>query len=487
MTSTPPAPGGSSGRRRPLGTSLLSLAFDGARLEALELHRPNGSVEIRHRLETDLALDLLTTEPELVGREIRKLLDTAGIKERRCVVALPQSWALSFITALPELSEADRADFLALEAERGFASGAESLVVSHTLSGPPNAPRFANVVGISRQHVARLEAVLTAAHLRPSSFSLGSVAHRPATSVPEEGTIYLLAADRRVHLMLQAWGGVLGVRTIEDAFEAAGSDSGLQTDLVCRELRITRGQLPPEVGDTLHRLCVLGAGERATELAEALGPRLAAVGLEVRHRPHYEAGDLPLKVPVATPISAALSLGVRALAGEPAALEFLPPKISRWEEFSRKYASRKLVPAGALAGLVAVLTLGAFGIQQARLAYWQSRWNKIKTPVTELETTQKNIRAFRAWYDDSYRSLSVLRRLSEAFPEDGTVSAKTLEIRQASGITCTGTARDNQALLKTVDRLRSSKEIQAVKIDQIRGRTPMQFTLNFQWSDRGTP
>jgi len=32
-----------------------------------------------------------------------------------------------------------------------------------------------------------------------------------------------------------------------------------------------------------------------------------------------------------------------------------------------------------------------------------------------------------------------------------------------------------------LDRLRSTKEITDLKVDQVRGKTPMQFTFNFQW------
>jgi hypothetical protein len=55
--------------------------------------------------------------------------------------------------------------------------------------------------------------------------------------------------------------------------------------------------------------------------------------------------------------------------------------------------------------------------------------------------TQAKIKQYRPWYDESARSLSILRQLTQAFPEDGVVTAKTLEIREANLVTCTGTAR----------------------------------------------
>ena len=68
-----------------------------------------------------------------------------------------------------------------------------------------------------------------------------------------------------------------------------------------------------------------------------------------------------------------------------------------------------------------------------------------------------------------------------AFAEDGVVSAKTIEIRNVSTVNCTGTAKDNQSLLKTIDQLRATKEIGDVRVDMIRGKSPMQFTFTFHW------
>ena len=105
--------------------------------------------------------------------------------------------------------------------------------------------------------------------------------------------------------------------------------------------------------------------------------------------------------------------------------------------------------------------------------------------VTELDDLQQQIRKFRPWFDESFRNLSILRRLTEAFPEDGVVSAKTFEIRDLSSVTCSGVARDNQAFLKMLDQLRATKEIADLKVDQVRGKAPLQFTFNFRWEAGG--
>jgi hypothetical protein len=48
---------------------------------------------------------------------------------------------------------------------------------------------------------------------------------------------------------------------------------------------------------------------------------------------------------------------------------------------------------------------------------------------------------------------------------------------------CTGTARDNQSLLKTLERLRAAGGVSDLKVVQIRGKSPMQFTFDFHWGE----
>src|ERR1041385_1667854 len=162
-------------QRQP-GSSLLGLSFDGSRLDGVHVRRTNGAVEIKKDFAATLSLDPLTAEVELAGREIRNQLDAHHIRERWCAVCLPLNWALTLTVKLPEIPEEDVADFLQIEAERGFAYGPEDLMVAHSRFATAKGEKFATLVGIPREHVTRLDAVLQAAQLRPVTFSLGITA-----------------------------------------------------------------------------------------------------------------------------------------------------------------------------------------------------------------------------------------------------------------------------------------------------------------------
>jgi len=74
-----------------------------------------------------------------------------------------------------------------------------------------------------------------------------------------------------------------------------------------------------------------------------------------------------------------------------------------------------------------------------------------------------------------------LRQLTLAFPEEGSVTAKSLEIQNGNIVICTGTAHDQASFLQTLNQLRASTGVSELKVEQIRGKAPMQFTFNFKW------
>jgi hypothetical protein len=104
--------------------------------------------------------------------------------------------------------------------------------------------------------------------------------------------------------------------------------------------------------------------------------------------------------------------------------------------------------------------------------------------VAELDHLQSEIKRFRPWFDHPFRSLVILRQVAQAFPEEGRISAKSLEIRELTGVTITGVADDNQVFLETLGRLSSDKNVSDLKTDSLKGKAPMQFTFNFNWVDQ---
>ena len=466
--------------------SLLGLALDGGRLDGVVVRRTNGSLEVQQSFSVSLSLDPLTADAELVGREIRNHLDAAGVRERHCVVGLPLKWALTTHAEVPDLPEADVASFLQIEAERGFASDVATLHYAASRVNVPAGKHQALLVGIPKNHLNLLEQALRAAKLKPISFSLAIAALQPPVTDASNGALALVIGETHVGLEITCGGGVVALRALEGALESEGGRKVLHADLVAREARITLGQLPAALRENVRRARIFGPRDLAQQLADEMELRLEPMGLKVELVTRYTANEFGLQLPSDAPASPALSLAAGKMAGRKPPFELLPPRVTPWRQMAARYSSGKFRMAGAAAGAVILIACGAFLFQQWQLIHLRSQWNAMASKVQELEGVTQQIHQFRPWFDESLRGLTILRQLTTAFPEDGVVTAKTVEIRDLNVVTCTGTTRDNPSLLKTLDRLRASVGVSEVRLVQIRGsKPPLQFTFDFHWSEGG--
>jgi hypothetical protein len=496
------------GRRKKL-TGLLGLTLDGNRLDGVALRRVNGSLRLQQTFSATLTLDPLTAAPELAGREIRNLLAAAGVQERRCVVGVPLKWIYAAHTELPPLPEADAASLLQLEAERAFPCDPATLRLANSRCLLAEGRQLVTLAGIPAAQLTALEQVLAAAKLKPLSFSSGlsalqppaaglvvppsggsdGLAGRPAerdgTTNRNNGVLALAIGENQVSLQITCSGGVAALRTLEGAIETEGPRRSLLPGFVSREVRITLGQLPAELRAAVRRIRIFGPRDLAQPLADELELRFEPAGLTVEIVGAYAPDEFGVELPPEAAVSPAFSLAARRLTEQAPAFEFLPPKPTAWQLLANKYASGRLRTVGAAAAALIALVGGLFLFQEIQLLWLRSQWSRMSVKVTELDAVQQQIQKYRPWFDDSFRSLSVLRQLTKAFPENGAVTAKSVEIREGNVVTCSGTASDNAALLRMLSQLRAADGVSDLKVDQIRGKSPMQFTFDFHWNQGG--
>ena len=376
--------------------------------------------------------------------------------------------------------------FLQLEAERGFPCDVQTLHLATSRCKAPSGKEHALLVGIPKNHLALLEQALRAAKLKPVSFSLGVTALQPAADPGADGVLALAIGESHVALQVTCGGGVIALRALEGALETEGSQRTLHADIVAREARITLGQLPAELRDAVRSIRVFGPRDLAQQLADEMELRLDATGLKVEPVTRYAANQFGVQLPPDTAVSPAFSLAAERLAERPTPFEFLPPKVTSWQHLAARYSSGRLRTVITAAGAVAVLVGGTFFYQQCQLWRLESQWARMAPTVGQLKDVQSKIRQYSPWFDESVRALTILRGLTQAFPEDGTVTAKTVEIRNLKTVTCTGTARSYQALLQTVARLRAIPQFREVNQGPTRGQSPaLQFSLNFVWNEGG--
>jgi hypothetical protein len=468
------------GKRKKL-TSLLGLALDGSRLEGVVLRRNNGSLRVLQSFSAVLSLDPLTAAPELVGREIQNHLEAAGVRERYCIVGLPLKWVLTASTELPPLPEADAASLLQIEAERNFHYDITTLQMGDSRCALAGDKKRVTFVAISKTQIEPLMSVLAAARLKPVSFSLGLPALQPPDSKTGNGVLALTVGETSVGLQITGNGGVAALRVFEGAVHNEGGRRALQAGAVTREARITLGQLPAELRAGIRHIRVFGPRDLAQPLADEMELGFEPMGMSVEVVTAYRPDEFDVEIPADAPVSAAFSLAARRLADLPGIFEFLPPRPTVLEQFVAKYSSGKFRSAGMAAAAVLAIVGGLFLIQEIELIHLRSEWSAMSSTVTDLTALQSKIQRYQPWYDSSFHALSILKQLTFAFPEDGSVTAKTIEIHNGNTVTCSGTASDIGSLLRTTKQLGAADGVSSVTIEQTRGKAPMQFTFDAQW------
>ena len=469
--------------RRSGYSALMGLSLEGDRLEGVVLRRVNGSLQLQQSFSVALSLDVLASDPVLVGAEIRAGLDALKVHARYCVVCLPSRWALTLHTEIPDMPETDVASFLRIEAERGFACDVATLRLWSSRCNSPGDRSFATQIGIANSQLEKLEKALIAARLKPVSFTPGSM----ALQTSDADGLMLAIVGRQVELQVSCGGGIGALRVVEGALDRDDDHPELRADVIAREVRITLGQLPAGFRDRVHRVSIFGSDDMARHLAGEMKARLEPMGLSVNLVATYDPCAFGVTLPENVPVSRAFSFAARRLAGGETPCECLPPTIAPWKNWIRRHSSGPYRMAGLGVATVFLLVGSLFAVQQWQLIRLRTQWARMSDKVAELDGAQQRCRQFRPWFDDSCRCLSILRKLTEVFPGDGSVSARMVEIRDMGGVTCSGVAADNAALLKMLSRLRAMSSVRDVKLDQIRGKTPVQFTFNFYWIDGGQP
>jgi hypothetical protein len=249
------------------------------------------------------------------------------------------------------------------------------------------------------------------------------------------------------------------------------TNGGMDAATLERELRITLGQLPQPLQRQLTTLRTAKLPGVSSEQHVPISEHRSIAGLNMVNG--AETSDL--FVPIAS------SFFLKGASP----LEFLPSRTSRFGKMYGQFNSRRNLWVGSMS--VVALTAIAFLSQFFRLDSLQKEWDGIKNSVVAVETVQGKIREFRPWFDPSVPvpSLTTARAITRAFPETGEIWLKQLNIRDDSKITATGSSRDQNSLLATLDKLRSTSGISNLELKSQQGSDPISFSFEFDWNPAG--
>lgn len=459
--------------------SILGIELESGHMRAVVAQRSGDQIQVKKTKRSSLSLDPLTGEPDLVGQEIRNHLNEAGIHETRCIICLPLRWILNSRLNLPDMEEEDRQGFIELSAEKEFPFSPEELSLSTTYGFPCDEnSKYTTLAAVSLTYLRSLEAAFKTARLKPVSISIGipwNGAHA------EEGCIYLFKKDDGIDFYIIYNNELVAFRWLEDHHHET-DEYDLTT--VMREIRVSLHELPVKLKQSLHDVYLCGPDSWAEEIRQKLSEMTTRMGLElsiqndsqdISSSPGYSYGTALL------PLVGTIK---RQLLGQYVDLEFIPPKVNHLRQTLARISSRRSILLGGSIAAAILITFSAFMYQYWTLTALRSEWDSIQDQVVEVEAIQEGVKFFRDWYNEDFPSLSAIKTLTSAFPEEGTIWARTLEIQNTMNISCSGFAQNNQELLAMLDQLNQDEQIKALQVQQVQGERPIQFSFSLVWMER---
>ncbi|MCP5521826.1 MAG: hypothetical protein H7A46_09800 [Verrucomicrobiales bacterium] len=459
--------------------ALVSVALEDNGLSVVLARQSAGRCQVARHFSLAIPAARIESAPEDAGRLLGEALQTHGITEKRCVVRLPLAWAMGAPVEMPALSGPDLADFLELRAEKEFGLTPGRAVLAHHPFTLADGASRATLVGVSTQRIESVTRLLQAAGQRPLSLCLGLGNCPYLEETRDVAALRICPAGSGLDLILTVGPNRVTFRHL-DGVGSAEHDCGISADTLVREIRLTLGRLPAELRAACRALRFHGPEALISRLYQESASRLRELGWESVERAAYrpveaEDGALPFAA------EAAVEAACRTLSGIRAPLEFLPPRESAWDKFQQRYAGgRRKQLALAAAAIALLIALPAF-LQSRQLNSLEARWKAISPKVATLEKVQEDIRRFRPWFDNTSPSLQILDEVTRAFPEDGVIWAKTIELKPGAIFTCTGLARNNQAIMDTLETLRRNPAVTELKVRSVRGENPVQFSFQFTW------
>lgn len=439
-------------------SSLLSMEWGYAQLHFEWVKKNGGKPHCMARGSVALPENPFQEPPEIIARAIRQALDQAQVTEKHCIVSLPVGWLFSCRTELPELEQEDLQSFLDTQAEREFPLPLDGLQIAQAPFQDHLEASHRFMMALPTQRFDLLNEVMERAGLKPLSWSVAQAGPSFLQSLGVQDALCLLSTPMGYDLLAVSGGALVMGRSLSESN---------QPQQLAREIKISLGELSVEMQRSIRTCLIPLQASQEGVAQEALVQLQERMGMS--HR--ILSGEPSL----------AYCLACDFLVGPANPIEFLPPQVSTLETWSRKFDSgRHKWVGGSLAAAILLISL-IFFWQGQTLEALEDQWAVMEEPVKELETLQQRIRLYRSWYDQSIPTLQLIEHLTEAFPEEGEVWVKELDIRENGQVSCSGFATSNRAWLDMLEKLRGSSQVKDLTVDQVRDDRQTQFSFRYRW------
>ena len=440
----------------------IVLYVDGDQAFACSYRKRGRGARLRAEGHSRLGQAINLIEPARLVDDLGGVFRQLSSTTKDCIVVLPSHSAPSVILKLPDIGPEDQKGFIQIQAEQRLPLPLSEIHLA-THEFQIGNQDHALVMGLRRDNVSKLKEAVIANGFQVASITVdiaGVVDHAVDGNGSLADCCQLIQGQSSLTMVTHAEGGPTGLRHFHLA------NGGMDAATLERELRITLGQFPQSLRRQLTTLRTAKLPGASSEQPVPISGHRSLAGLNVVDG--TETSDL--FVPIAS------SFFLKGTSP----LEFLPSRTSRFGQIYGQFNSRRTLWVGLMS--IVALTAIAFLYQILHLNGLQKEWNGMRDRVVAAENIRGKIREFRPWFDSSVPSLTTARAITRAFPETGEIWLKQLNIRDDSQVMATGSSRDQNSLLATLDKLRITSGISNLELKSQQGSDPIFFSLEFDWN-----
>ena len=440
----------------------IVLYVDGDQAFACSYRKRGRGARLRAEGHSRLGQAINLIEPARLADDLGGVFRQLSSTTKDCIVVLPSHSAPSVILKVPDIGPEDQKGFIQIQAEQRLPLPLSEIHLA-THEFQIGNQDHALVMGLRRDNVSKLKEAVIANGFQVASITVdiaGVVDHAVDGNGSLADCCQLIQGQSSLTMVTHAEGGPTGLRHFHLA------NGGMDAATLERELRITLGQFPQSLRRQLTTLRTAKLPGASSEQRVPISEHRSLAGLNVVDG--TETSDL--FVPIAS------SFFLKGTSP----LEFLPSRTSRFGQIYGQFNSRRNLWVGLMS--IVALTAIAFLYQILHLNGLQKEWNGMRDRVVAAENIRGKIREFRPWFDSSVPSLTTARAITRAFPETGEIWLKQLNIRDDSQVMATGSSRDQNSLLATLDKLRITSGISNLELKSQQGSDPIFFSLEFDWN-----
>ncbi len=458
-----------------LSRCVITLERDRILVEIVRLQQ--NRLNVLQSWELPFSTEEAAENPQKVGLELAKSLQTRRIRERRAMICLPLHWAQFTPILLPEAATDDLLSYLELQADRKFSIPSSELKLTQSSYVLPNGKKEAILAAIPLKKLTAVQIMLKAGGCSVSSISLGLDSFQNQSIPSKSGLLHLIFNGDQIDLISTNPSGILGIRSLSPRSNPQAP--GFDLAWLYQEIRMTLGRLPEGSASEIREARWINAPATFESAAKEISELLRKAGIQ-KSIFSKSQGQEPLKSTTTTE-TGSLTTAELHLKNQPVLFEFFSPQTQPYEKALRWLAPKR--NRSILWGVIAFVLLPtiAFVYQAQTESSLESEWKSIKPAVAEVEILQNKIRQFRPWFEATPKSLQMMNGIIALFPETGDVYAKTLEIHENSKIVCSGFAKKQPALQEFLDRLQKCPQVTQLQTQQVRGNNPIQFSCTFIW------